>query len=246
MYLSIGPLASLIAGVLILVVPRLLNYIVAIYLILIGLIGLLGVGSTHLRRLVSVLHDRVAGLLQHLDQAIAADQVQRTDDDQIILRFLQQARDRGHPPAIAIRGEQAEQLRVLRRALAQQPFELPHVPRTPGGYDGVGRVRGIVGVVEHVKQEAALLFDRQAREDSELLIYGFEPDDRLVIDRGALRELLVDTGAGLEALLREFCLLHCHGGKPGLEVAEVIGIEAEGPDMRRKSLVHARSQHIGQ
>lgn len=49
MYLSIGPLASLIAGVLILVVPRLLNYIVAIYLILIGLIGLLGVGSTHLR-----------------------------------------------------------------------------------------------------------------------------------------------------------------------------------------------------
>ena len=38
--LSIGPLVSLIAGVLILIVPRLLNYIVAIYLIVIGLIGL--------------------------------------------------------------------------------------------------------------------------------------------------------------------------------------------------------------
>ena len=35
----------LIAGILILVMPRLLNYIVALYLILIGLIGLFGVGT---------------------------------------------------------------------------------------------------------------------------------------------------------------------------------------------------------
>ena len=34
------PLASLIAGILILLVPRLLNYIVAIYLIVIGILGL--------------------------------------------------------------------------------------------------------------------------------------------------------------------------------------------------------------
>ena len=34
---SITPLVSLIAGVLILIMPRLLNYIVAIYLIIIGL-----------------------------------------------------------------------------------------------------------------------------------------------------------------------------------------------------------------
>lgn len=40
--MSIGPLVSLIAGVLILIVPRLLNYIVAIYLIIIGLLGLFG------------------------------------------------------------------------------------------------------------------------------------------------------------------------------------------------------------
>jgi hypothetical protein len=40
--LNIGPLLSLIAGVLILIVPRLLNYIVAVYLIAIGLIGLFG------------------------------------------------------------------------------------------------------------------------------------------------------------------------------------------------------------
>jgi hypothetical protein len=38
----IGPLLALIAGILILIVPRLLNYIVAIYLIVIGLVGLLG------------------------------------------------------------------------------------------------------------------------------------------------------------------------------------------------------------
>jgi hypothetical protein len=37
---SLSPLISLIAGVLILIVPRLLNYIVAVYLIIIGLIGL--------------------------------------------------------------------------------------------------------------------------------------------------------------------------------------------------------------
>lgn len=34
------PLVSLIAGVLILLIPRILNYIVAVYLILIGIIGL--------------------------------------------------------------------------------------------------------------------------------------------------------------------------------------------------------------
>jgi hypothetical protein len=42
MTLAIGPLVALIAGVLILVVPRLLNFIVAIYLIIIGLLGLFG------------------------------------------------------------------------------------------------------------------------------------------------------------------------------------------------------------
>jgi len=47
--LSVGPIVSLIAGILILLVPRLLNYIVAIYLIVIGLIGIFGWGSTHLR-----------------------------------------------------------------------------------------------------------------------------------------------------------------------------------------------------
>jgi hypothetical protein len=38
--LTLTPLAALIAGVLILVMPRLLNYIVAIYLIVVGLLGL--------------------------------------------------------------------------------------------------------------------------------------------------------------------------------------------------------------
>ena len=42
--LSIGPVASLIAGILILLVPRLLNYIVAIYLIVIGVVGLFKLG----------------------------------------------------------------------------------------------------------------------------------------------------------------------------------------------------------
>jgi hypothetical protein len=46
--LSLAPVVSLIAGILILVVPRLLNYIVAIYLIVIGLIGLFGTGNLHL------------------------------------------------------------------------------------------------------------------------------------------------------------------------------------------------------
>jgi hypothetical protein len=38
--LALTPLAALIAGLLILVMPRLLNYIVAIYLIVVGLLGL--------------------------------------------------------------------------------------------------------------------------------------------------------------------------------------------------------------
>ena len=47
-HLSAGPVVSLLAGVLILVMPKLLNYIVAIYLIVIGLIGLFGVGALRL------------------------------------------------------------------------------------------------------------------------------------------------------------------------------------------------------
>jgi len=43
--LGLGPLVSLIAGILILIVPRLLNYIVALYLIIIGVIGLFGAGN---------------------------------------------------------------------------------------------------------------------------------------------------------------------------------------------------------
>jgi hypothetical protein len=36
----ISPLVALVAGILILIMPRLLNYIVALYLILVGLMGL--------------------------------------------------------------------------------------------------------------------------------------------------------------------------------------------------------------
>jgi Protein of unknown function (DUF3096) len=37
---TIAPIVALIAGILILIAPRILNYVVAIYLILIGIIGL--------------------------------------------------------------------------------------------------------------------------------------------------------------------------------------------------------------
>lgn len=40
LHLTLGPLIALIAGILILVMPRLLNYIVAVYLIAVGIIGL--------------------------------------------------------------------------------------------------------------------------------------------------------------------------------------------------------------
>lgn len=40
MTVAIQPVVALIAGILILVVPRLLNYIVALYLIVIGVLGL--------------------------------------------------------------------------------------------------------------------------------------------------------------------------------------------------------------
>lgn len=43
--LTLAPIISLIAGILILLVPRLLNYIVAIYLIVIGVVGLLNANN---------------------------------------------------------------------------------------------------------------------------------------------------------------------------------------------------------
>lgn len=38
----VQPLIALIAGLLILVVPRILNYVVALYLIIVGVVGLFG------------------------------------------------------------------------------------------------------------------------------------------------------------------------------------------------------------
>ena len=40
--LSLAPLVSLLAGILILITPRMLNYIVAAYLIVVGILGLFG------------------------------------------------------------------------------------------------------------------------------------------------------------------------------------------------------------
>jgi threonine/homoserine efflux transporter RhtA len=48
MQLSLAPIIALLAGILILAQPRLLNYIVAIYLIIIGLLGLFGASGMRL------------------------------------------------------------------------------------------------------------------------------------------------------------------------------------------------------
>ena len=45
--ITLAPILSLIAGILILIMPKLLNFIVAIYLIVIGLVGLLGGSGVH-------------------------------------------------------------------------------------------------------------------------------------------------------------------------------------------------------
>ncbi len=41
MYVAVQPIVALVAGALILAMPRLLNYIVALYLIIIGILGLI-------------------------------------------------------------------------------------------------------------------------------------------------------------------------------------------------------------
>jgi hypothetical protein len=48
LHLALTPLMSLLAGILILVMPKLLNLIVAVYLILVGLVGLFGSGALRL------------------------------------------------------------------------------------------------------------------------------------------------------------------------------------------------------
>ena len=45
MTVHLAPLISLVAGILILFMPKLLNYIIAVYLIVVGIVGLFG-GST--------------------------------------------------------------------------------------------------------------------------------------------------------------------------------------------------------
>ena len=43
--LNLIPIVSLIAGIMILIIPRLLSTIVAVYLIMVGLVGLFGTGN---------------------------------------------------------------------------------------------------------------------------------------------------------------------------------------------------------
>ncbi|HEX7644059.1 MAG TPA: DUF3096 domain-containing protein [Burkholderiaceae bacterium] len=47
-HITFGPLLALIAGILILLMPKLLNFIVALYLILIGVVGIFGLSSFHI------------------------------------------------------------------------------------------------------------------------------------------------------------------------------------------------------
>jgi hypothetical protein len=67
MYLGIGPVVALIAGILILIMPRLLNYIVAIYLIVTGLIGL--AGNHSMRRGTSVMISSPASIQRTAEKA---------------------------------------------------------------------------------------------------------------------------------------------------------------------------------
>jgi len=62
MYLGIGPVVALIAGILILIVPRLLNYIVAVYLIVIGIVGLFGNPGLHYHGTSATSHHPVIHL----------------------------------------------------------------------------------------------------------------------------------------------------------------------------------------
>jgi hypothetical protein len=48
LHISTGPVLSIIAGIIILIFPKLLNYTVAIYLIIIGILGLFGTGHINL------------------------------------------------------------------------------------------------------------------------------------------------------------------------------------------------------
>jgi hypothetical protein len=47
--LPFAPLLALIAGLLMLIVPRLLHYIVGLYMLIIGVLGLFGASNVHLR-----------------------------------------------------------------------------------------------------------------------------------------------------------------------------------------------------
>ena len=48
LHLTLTPIISLIAGIVILIIPRLLNFIVAAYLIIIGVLGLVGSGAVRI------------------------------------------------------------------------------------------------------------------------------------------------------------------------------------------------------
>lgn len=69
MILFIPPLIALIAGILILIRPHLLSYIVAIYLIIMGVIGLFFAGvSVHMQYSSNVSLDTIHKVHKHIEE----------------------------------------------------------------------------------------------------------------------------------------------------------------------------------
>src|SRR5689334_9461967 len=159
----------------------------------------------------------VAARFRQLEQAAVADEMQRADDDQVVLVALQQLLDLRHPALVAIGDQRAIEHRRDFVFIAQERRELLRIAGAPRAEQRVRLAFHLVHFFERQVEELRLIGDREVREQTELLVERFEAGDFLVIRLGLAFELLLDALLRIEAELHVLQLRERHRHEPRLE-----------------------------
>ncbi len=157
-----------------------------------------------------------AALLEQLRYAVFADQVQRTDDDQVILALREQCVDRVDPKPVAACHDCVIELRVPGDILEQRSFEIVNVTRTPGQNQIVHEVLDGSAFRQGLHQQVPLRVDREPVEIRELLFHGLESEYFLAVARRFLQQVHLDTVRRVETDAGQGQLLDRDRRQPGL------------------------------
>ena len=131
----------------------------------------------------------MAALRQQLWNAFLADEVQRTNDDQIVVLVIQQLLDLPDPVDVTVQDDRLMQFIVVLHVGEQIVFEEFDIAVAPGIDQVVHDVREVHAFRQRLNEHVALRPGRQAVQNFQLLAGGFQPSYFLVITLGILGQV---------------------------------------------------------